>query len=615
MAALPRRLAMSRHLSFFHRRDAVFLYHDLWGYLLEMSADLVAFVRSFDGGDDGAHDGGNEGVIVAQALAASPFAFTEAHGFAEVLEAHAVLVAPGGDETLALADAYPIKARWRVAYHHPNGDVDVVQGRNLHAVRSCVRLTGRDARLWNAIDGARSCGALAALLLAHEQRDNPDAPATALDRDPADRHRQLLRIVCQRVAAWTHSDRQWLRVSTAPLSLWGGRLPPYLTSTMPYPALTAAGAHDSFGEAGADAANVVQTATYHADSIPDADAQFEDVETTLSHLFRDAHPALDQRTWAAALRDALVARQLWRSDTKDVVEIGGGLGWFALRMIEACDARARAELRYRVLDIAPTLQAAQRARLAHITEVSCLTCDAETLSLPDASVDLVISNEVIADLRTAWVDLADVDAARAPLTAATASESADNPGLEAVLRHELPVSDAPVRFAINLGAMRLIERLGAVLRPGGSAILTEFGHRFTYPIESTQLDHPEFSIQFSHLAHVAERCGLRAEIVSVPELVQLDGDTLALRSTQTWWANLRFLAASRGVILDKRAWTQPMLSAACGDALELERVEQLYWQPIGERTMGLVPDEFLALILRRPPVPAAAQTDPRLASE
>lgn len=618
MAALPRRLATSTHLSFFHRRDAVFLYHDVWGYLLEMSADLVTFVKAFNGG-----------VEVGPTLAASAFPLKQAHGFAAVLAAHEVLVEPGVDAIAGVLDAYPVKAKWRVALHHDDGSVDVVQGRNLHADRRVIRLRGMDAQLWHGIDGERTCRQLAAHLHQQTQADRLDAPATPLDEEEAHTLSALERQVCARISTWTHSDWQWTRVSTAPMTLWQGRVPPYLTSTMPYARLTDAGVHDPFRDDAAlgaspkppgddlgaavdgSLASVVQTANYHRETVKDADAQFDDVETTLSHLFRDPHPALQGRTWAAALREALVERDLWRADTKDVVEVGGGLGWFALRMLQACPEPARAQLSYRILDIAPALQSAQRERLASVPEASCHTCDAETLDLPDASVDLLISNEVIADLRTAWVTRAEVEAARAAQESAAdeaglaAVEARQEPGLVAVIRYDLPIEDAPERFALNLGAMHMIDRMAHVLKPGGAAILTEFGHRHAYPVESTQLDHPEFSIQFSHLAHVAQRVGLEAEIVSVPELVRLDGAPMALRSTQTWWANLRFLAAQHGIQLAKRAWTLPMLQAHFEQHLALDRLEGLYWQPIGERTMGLVPEEFLALIVRKAPVNVA----------
>ncbi|MCO4763067.1 MAG: class I SAM-dependent methyltransferase [Myxococcales bacterium] len=587
MTALPRRLACSQHLSFFHRRDAVFLYHDVWGYLLEMSSDLVDFVRGF-----------GTGIPVGPALAAAPFSMDEGHEFAQILMGHAVLLdcdtgRPTAEEELqSLQDGYPVKGVWRVALTEADGTVVVVQGRNLPATRHLITLTSQESQLWRSIDGERNCRQLAAMLATG---DEPDAPKSPLEADTSG---ELLDWVCDRVAHWTHSDRQWTRVSSVPMSLWQNRKPPYLTSTMPYPRLTTAGTHDPYLDLDIDGdgdADVVQNEGYHTTAIANADAQFEDVETTLSHLFRDPHPALADRSWAHAMRDALIDKGLWTPETKDVIEIGGGLGWFAKRMVESCSEAEREGLSYQVLDIAPTLQAAQRARLGDVPEAAIVTSDAEQLDLPDASVDLAISNEVIADLRTAWLNLDDVIALRE-----AGQTWGDTAGLTAVLKYELPVTDAPERFAINLGAMRLIERLADVLKPGGAAILTEFGHRFRYPVESTHLDHPEFSIHFGHLAHVAEKCGLTAEVVELPELVGLMGDASALRSTQTWWANLRALAASRDVTLDKRAWTRGMLEAVCEGKLPLDDVELLQWQPLGERTMGLVPSEFLALIIRRP---------------
>lgn len=583
------RWVTSPHLGRFTRRQAVFVYHDLWGYLLEMSADLVAFIDGFGSGATVAE------VMARPALREAGFSEEDARGFVRTLAAHDVLLplgAPSGPWP-RLADAWPLRARWRVAYTRDDGVVEVVQGRAPESPRRVVSLSGWRAALWHAIDGQRTCREIAddlqergwAAALAAEPAVDPAVDPAAGGAEttgdlPAAQHGCA--VVCREVAAWTHSERQWLRVSSVRPSLWarmpGGR-PAYLDSTMPYPRL-GDDVHDPFDLGD----GLVATQRYHTDTVADAEAQFEDVETTLSHLFRHPHAALQGRTFGGATFDALREAGVWRGD---VLEIGGGLGWFARGLLERAATLSSAPASYTLFDLAPALQEAQRARLADQTPpVRFVLGDAEELPLPPASVDLVVSNEVIADLSTAWVDRDAVDDR--------------TPGARVAERWQLPLHDAPERFALNVGAYALVERLWHVLRPGGAAWLTEFGHRSNYPVESTHLDHPEFSIHFGHVAHVASQLGFEATIIDVPRFVGLDSQEDALRATRTWWINLRFLAAEHGVTLDKRAWTRQTFAAALGDALPMDQLEALHWQPLEERTMGLVPGEFLGLLLRKP---------------
>src|SRR5512144_3260851 len=50
--ALPARLRRSQHLSWFTHMGAVYLFHDLYGYLMEMSPDIADMIQSFDTGVD-----------------------------------------------------------------------------------------------------------------------------------------------------------------------------------------------------------------------------------------------------------------------------------------------------------------------------------------------------------------------------------------------------------------------------------------------------------------------------------------------------------------------------------------------------------------------------------
>src|SRR5438132_2827429 len=102
------KLRRSRHLSFFRKKDEIYLYHDLWGYILQMDEKVRAFLATFE---------------EARPLAEAARAFAgrlrpeEIDGFVGTFRQHRCLVAPRADEEAdAFAAGYPCKAAWTVAW-------------------------------------------------------------------------------------------------------------------------------------------------------------------------------------------------------------------------------------------------------------------------------------------------------------------------------------------------------------------------------------------------------------------------------------------------------------------------------------------------------------------
>lgn len=579
-------LDVSAHLSWFSHRGAVYLYHDLWGYIMQMSPDLQEFLLWFRGGRE---------EMAAKQRYGDAFGVEQVETFIAIFRDHGCLVRPGTDEIAALSHAIPVRARWTLSYVKDDGSVVVVAGRSPEATPRLVTLDPWESQLWLRIDGEQSCEQLASAMAGPLQDE-----MMLDDGEGVAAWEEAMARVVRCVATWTQSELQWTRLSKQPMSFFGGASPrpPYLDSTMPYERLDGAVAPDPFEKDG-----LFDLRDYHSKQIEDAAAQFDEVETTLSHLFRVPHPALGGQTYAQRMTAALVQMGLLGPQTSAVAEVGGGTGFFARGLLETLSAEhpeVMAGLSYRVVDISPALQASQRTQLAAFEpHVELVTDDGERLgSLADGSLDLLISNEVIADLRTATVR-------RCDLTGEAPSEEAgEDPtpaeALETLRRHQVPVDDAPDRFCVNLGAMHMLESIARVLRPGGAAVLTEFGDKYRYPVESTHLDHPEYSIHFGHLEHVATRLGLQAEVLELMVLLKMDPDVMTLSSTRTWYRNLCWLAAGYGVQLPKIAWTPELLHEALGGQLDLRRLHLLSWHPVGERVMGLVPREFKALVVRKP---------------
>jgi SAM-dependent methyltransferase len=193
-------------------------------------------------------------------------------------------------------------------------------------------------------------------------------------------------------------------------------------------------------------------------------------------------------------------------------------------------------------------------------------------------VGLVVSNEVIADLSA--VPFAPGDTEGPP------GEVGARLG-----RYGLP--PLPGRGPYNLGAWRFLEEVARVLRPGGSAWISEFGDLDAVPEEAEHLDHPETSIHFGHLRAVAEGLGLDARVVRLDDWMRMD-----LTARHLWRPHhhsLRALARRHGTPWPARAWTEETLQ---------ERlpwpVEGLRFVPITEEGPGPLVTRFHVLIATKP---------------
>jgi len=318
---------------------------------------------------------------------------------------------------------------------------------------------------------------------------------------------------------------------------------------------------------------------YHLHAIDDGETHFDDRETTVAHGLGLPHPALGGRRYGAALRDALTARRLVPEQGL-LVEIGCGTGELAT----AWQEHAPSQVHYLRVDLSPELLRTQARRVPHGHGI---LADGTRLPLRDDSVDLIVSNEVIADLQAVPVD------PRAP----------DSPAARQALELLLAagVQPFPGRTWVNLGAFHLVAEIARVLRPGGAAWLSEFGVCDQPPQEAVQLDHPEVAIQVEHLAAVARHHGLSVTVEPLADVLGLDPTTLQI--SRASWRAVRALARSRGLHLPARSWSVPDLSRELAEQLQL-RVQGLRQVPLTDEGPAPLVTRFWSWTLRRPKVPA-----------
>jgi hypothetical protein len=337
--------ASARVIALGHLGD-VYLYHQLWGYILQMSPDVHALWQAFEGGADAAEVCDR---FVKKLTGQPPSELVEIFTQFRCLESAAD---PIVDDALA---AVPVKGRWNVWRRHGD-ELELWCAWGKRPV-SQVRLDAAATAIYDAIDGETS-----GLVLA--QTHGRDAVFALFERLAA-------------------IEVQAIKLSPVPLSTYGHerKWPPYLTSTMPY------------AEVDGTAAATPDLGDYHRESIGDPAEQFDHAETTLAHLFRRSHIALGNKSYGEALIDALIERGVPTGGPLRVLEIGGGTGDLALAASAALRA-AGTELSYRIIELSPALAGAQRERGLEVSEGDILEVDIDA-----GSLDLIIANEMIGDLR------------------------------------------------------------------------------------------------------------------------------------------------------------------------------------------------------------------------
>ncbi len=403
-----------------------------------------------------------------------------------------------------------------------------------HAWRELPLSAGRLA-FWRACNGSRSVAQAAALA------GLPDADALAF------------------LAELTTPAAQAVQLRDAPLT----RRDPSLERLV---APARGGAPRPTDQYGPDGETTL--AAYHHAGITDGATHFDDHETTVAHAFGVPHPALGGQRYGERLFDVLDGRGHVRRDAL-IVEVGPGDG----ELGQAWLARLASPVDYLRVDASPELLRTQRARMPGTRE---LLGSATSLPLPDSSVGLLYSNEVIADLTAV------------PYEPGRPAHGAAAEVEERLRRYRIAPHEGAALY--NLGAWQFLEEIARVLAPGGVAWLSEFGGLDELPEETTQLDHPEVSIHFGHLVVIARALGLRARVEPLAECLRFDlgAQQLARHSYEGLRARMR----SEGRHLAARAYTPE-------DLVLPWPVEGLQWVPLSDPGAGPLLTRFVALTVER----------------
>jgi len=423
------RLQVSQYVSVFAHMGEIYVYHDLCGYILKMSADILAFLEDF-----------REPIDPAEVCTKYSDAFGDQppEAFVGIYLEFGCLVTPGANELDTLGRMVAVKGPWNVYERRRDGSMTFYAAWGDRPL-SKHHLSAAETAIWDAFDSETPLGALGA------------------DHDPD--------MIAALVARLAHHEVQAVKLSKVGLSFYKGRLnmkPPYLTSTMPY-----APYRPDAPEGLAEFTELFSAENVNARIAEDLEAQRRNREGTLSHLFREDHEALGGKTYGAALVEGLSRREMLPKDEIRVLQLGGGLGHVAEAMIGALKDRGL-RVSFDILEPRPALAAAQRERLsgagATITQGDFLS-----EAWPPGEYDLILASEVASELPATHLTREDIGLAEGAIDEAVLKANLPKLGEAGriITEHGLPVTDAPEEFYLNVGAFQVLEQMRSHLKESG----------------------------------------------------------------------------------------------------------------------------------------------------
>lgn len=239
-------------------------------------------------------------------------------------------------------------------------------------------------------------------------------------------------------------------------------------------------------------------------------------ELSFSHILRDENSIIPgKRPYGEAVAMRLMRKNLIKTDSPSIVEVGCGLGDFARTAIPAFLQRYPG-MSYTMVDLSPGLKKAQvEATMQYGKRVMHVIGNAEELGFL-SGVDLLISNEVIGDLS------AIIDIPRSRLEEEAHPLRAQNSKWWKIARqymskYRLSMNPEAESWGINYGAFRMIEGLQKVLSDKGSAFLVEHAAKTWQPLRLP--GHVEYAIVAPHLINVAEGNGFKVTDGSLDEFL------------------------------------------------------------------------------------------------
>ncbi len=152
---------------------------------------------------------------------------------------------------------------------------------------------------------------------------------------------------------------------------------------------------------------------FHTHEIASPESHFETIETTVSHLFREPSEAMGGLTYGRLLAKQLKKHGWWDRKPRIILEVGGGLGYVARDLGGGLSSEERQGVRYVFVDITrPFVKSQLAVGREGGWAAAGLQANAEQLPLRDASIDLAVDNENLADMTPVKLTRREVEAGK-----------------------------------------------------------------------------------------------------------------------------------------------------------------------------------------------------------
>lgn len=481
------KLFLNQDIIFKKREGHYYVYNNRTGSLFYGKKELWKFLKSFRTGQE------------LEALKRKP-SFTKWEKLLPNLIGTKYLLYDSGGEIELYLDFFPTRTYYTVYYRHEEGtDIAIYRiGPHGDPDFEIITLKGTAKELWDLCNGNNTVHQLIAYF---SEKTGGNYKDTKQD-------------IFEKMTEWTSLDAQILKLLPQSLLTYD-TVPPHIISPAPFIPLLKVSAPKQARD----------TRRYHICEIEEGYHQFERVESTLAHIYRVPHPLLGGKTYGEAFLIRLLELKPIEKGSR-ILEIGGGHGDVSkeiLVKLKETKPEIFSTLAYILYDLSPQLIKSQRRLHKEAgVHVEHIHGDAEFLALEDDSIDIIFSNEVIADFLTPELTLKEV------------KKLPDKYGIPINQDFLDTLKDAPKRFRLNLGAFLLLKEIQRVLKPGGIAVITEYGDPDRLPFLAEHLDHAEYTIHFGQMVTIAKELGLKVRLSDALKFLdfQLDVELITHPSFQ-----------------------------------------------------------------------------------
>ena len=600
-------LYLSPNIDYFQNGDDFFVYHNLYGYILKMSEDLVDFLEFFYDAPRSADE------MVEQF--GQVFDNDTLNEFLSIFRTLACLLPDESYEPKKSHDMYPTQARW-ITVDSTDASAVVIYAFDTQAQNRIIKISldAWESRLWAHIEGKKTVGEIAEAVAEEDGLLSADVE---------------MRIVAT-LALGSHCSIQAVKMSAEPCANFKGRrfgVPPYLISTMPYEKVTVH-VRTKVDENGA----IIETYEEPSRPLPQRIEMIEIAPevlhldrtcTRLSSILAKPHDVLAKRSYGEAIVEYMEKCGLFHGSETRILEIGGGNGETARDMMATLKSK-KVAAKYTIFcpdsEQANILRAmvASEAFSGISEDIVVVDGDIEKIAqiLGDAPYDIIFSDEFLANLPSANVrkmsldggndeddededdeplpDGVERDIKPAHLDAAKLTFIGEGDSVNLIMKHRLNLCDAPEDFILNTGSIRLIEHINKLATSKTHIFLIEFGEDIKYPVLTLEDGQINYSQHFGVLKQVAQKLGYTAESHYWMEEIGIVRDMEMFATTRSQFKAMRQMLVDHGVELERRAYRREEFEQLLERAGRTSVVEVNY-EHAEDRISGLVPHAYKVL--------------------